>query len=127
MFRRDSEVMKPDAPITPPMSPSHSEEGGDNNAIIVDTERRFSGMGVRDPDPDPALMSPESIADNVTADLQEEEDPSAMQVEESDPDPASPPRQPGRLLEDEQVHVASAGALKLTDFEVKGTLGASFV
>ncbi|KII88714.1 hypothetical protein PLICRDRAFT_111376 [Plicaturopsis crispa FD-325 SS-3] len=36
---------------------------------------------------------------------------------------ASPSKAPLRLLEDEQVHVERSGRLKLTDFEVKGTLG----
>ena len=33
-------------------------------------------------------------------------------------------QQPARHLEDEQSHVHRGGSLRLTDFEVKGTLGA---
>ena len=48
-----------------------------------------------------------------------------MQVESTQS--ATPPRLPVRLLEDEQVHVERSGILKLTDFEVKGTLGAQII
>lgn len=37
--------------------------------------------------------------------------------------PLTPPPQPVRSLENEQVHVEKPGVLKLTDFEVRGTLG----
>lgn len=40
---------------------------------------------------------------------------------------AGPTLQPARHLEDEQSHVQRGGSLRLTDFEVKGTLGASHV
>jgi protein kinase A len=36
------------------------------------------------------------------------------------------PHRPLRLLEDEQVHLQRSG-IKLTDFEVRGTLGMSFI
>jgi hypothetical protein len=109
-FHCDSEIVNPDAPMTPPMSPRQSEEG--DKAVMIDIERRFSGLSPQDP----AVIPPGPNSENLEAPLQE------MEVEE--PSPASPPRPPARLLEDEQVHVVKPGALKLTDFEVKGTLGA---
>jgi hypothetical protein len=114
-FRRESEAVNPDAPMTPPMSPSQSENEGDN-AIMVDTEHRPS-------DEDSVVMSPESTTDSSASTSWH--DPASMQVEGQRP--STPPRPPARLLEDEQVHVAKAGVLKLTDFEVKGTLGGSCI
>lgn len=35
----------------------------------------------------------------------------------------TPPPKPARSLENEEVHVEKSGVLKLTDFEVRGTLG----
>jgi protein kinase A len=47
-----------------------------------------------------------------------------MEIEPQSPRSVAPQR-PLRLLEDEQVHLQRAG-LRLTDFEVRGTLGSSF-
>jgi hypothetical protein len=107
--RRDSEAMLSEGPMTPPMSPGHSEEGCMEDSITVDSQPRFSG---------PAQPP-------MTSDLghaQQEWGPSfdegmdKLRV-------ATPPKPPLRLLEDEQVHVEKSGLLKLKDFEIKGTLG----
>lgn len=42
-----------------------------------------------------------------------------------DPEPEATGQPPLRCLDDEQVHLQRPGTLRLTDFEVKGTLGAS--
>jgi protein kinase A len=44
-----------------------------------------------------------------------------MEIEPQSPRPVAPQR-PLRVLEDEQIHLQRAG-LRLTDFEVRGTLG----
>ncbi|KAF7311607.1 hypothetical protein MKEN_01063700 [Mycena kentingensis (nom. inval.)] len=83
----------PDGIITPPMSPAQTEAGDD--AIVIDDEPRYSG-------PDTA--------------------PSAHMEVDKEASVAPHPQRPLRLLEDERVHLQREG-LRLTDFEVRGTLG----
>ncbi|KAG7085720.1 hypothetical protein E1B28_003264 [Marasmius oreades] len=83
-----------DAPITPPMSPGHSEQDDD---IPIDNDEDI----VVDEDP----ISQESA---------EEQPPASATSSEG--------QRPARLLEDETVHLHNGG-LRLTDFEVRGTLG----
>ena len=109
--RRDSEAMMSEGPITPPMSPGHSEGGYMEDSITVDSEPRFSG-----PTQPP-------MASNLSQEQQEgkqtlNEEMDALKV-------TTPPKPPLRLLEDEQVHVEKSGSLRLKDFEIKGTLGQS--
>lgn len=87
--------------MTPPMSPGHSESGED--AIIIDEAPRYS-----------------SAPHSADVPFREFED---MHVDPQRSQPAAPqPQRPLRLLEDEQVHLERTG-LRLTDFEVRGTLG----
>ncbi|KAF7295302.1 hypothetical protein MIND_01069500 [Mycena indigotica] len=92
--RSQSQIIVPDAPMTPPMSPGQSESG--EEAIVIDAVPRYSG--------------PDIHFDQARA----------MEVE---PITVAPqPQHPLRLLQDEQVHLQRSG-LRLTDFEVRGTLG----
>ncbi|KAL1730248.1 putative cyclic AMP-dependent protein kinase catalytic subunit [Schizophyllum commune] len=91
--RRESQVV-PDAPITPPLSPGHSELSIDD-VEMVDRVLPPPGPAHHQPHQPPHLD---------------------MQVDEERPQP------PLRLLEDEKVHLQKYG-IKLTDFEVRGTLG----
>jgi hypothetical protein len=108
--RRDSEAMMSEGPMTPPMSPGHSEEGIEDS-ITVDSEPRFSG-----PTQPPVASNLGQAQQEGKQTLNEEMD--ALKV-------TTPPKPPLRLLEDEQVHVEKSGSLRLKDFEIKGTLGQS--
>ncbi|GBE82373.1 cAMP dependent protein kinase [Sparassis latifolia] len=106
--RRESGHIVNHGPITPPMSPARSEEG--NGTIFVDPEPRYSSEGRP-----------------CSSDVLPHSHPRRGGPEEAmDVDPTlSPdsPRPPLRHLEDEQSHLEKKGTLKLTDFEVRGTLG----
>lgn len=97
--RRESEV-----PITPPLSPTPSEKGVEDS-IIIDAE--------------PSLHVLDASASETATDS-EAGDSISMEVD--DVEPPITTRPPERCLEDEQVHIEKSGP-KLTDFEVKGTLG----
>lgn len=104
-----------EGPITPPMSPGHSEEGGMEDSITVDSQPRFSG-----PTLTPMHSGHDSLISRHVEEWREREHmDSGMDVLRA----ATPPKPPLRLLEDEQVHVEKSGLLKLKDFEIKGTLG----
>jgi hypothetical protein len=91
--RRDSAIVS-DAPITPPMSPTHSENGDDDD-IMIDAQPRYSGP-IRAPYGDYPSMDVDETPEIV--------------------------KKPQRILEDERVHLYQDG-MRLTDFEVRGTLG----
>ena len=109
--RRDSEAVLSEGPMTPPMSPGHSEEGCMEDSITVDSEPRFSG-----PTQPPVASNLGQAQQEWRPSLDEEMD--GLRV-------LTPPKPPLRLLEDEQVHVEKSGLLRLKDFEIKGTLGQS--
>jgi len=93
------------------MSP-HQSDGGDD-VITVDMDGRFLNavQEVVSPPEAPASIS------NAPRAYEAMETEQAMAV--------TPPQPPLRHLADEHVHVERSGSLKLTDFEVKGTLGLS--
>ena len=99
-FLRDSEPVLSQSPVTPPMSPSLSEEGP------IPVRRHSTGADRGHPRPPLRILTPLS--------------------EWRDPIHLDPPRQHVRLLEDEESHVEQSGLLRLTDFEIKGTLGTFF-
>jgi hypothetical protein len=105
-IRQDSQFVISDAPMTPPLSPGHSEE--DLDAIIVDAEPRYSSQehNVH------AAKAPGARSETA-----------AMEVDGHTTSPAVL-QPPPRLLEDEHVHLQRSG-LKLSDFDVRGTLGMS--
>ncbi|KZT69045.1 cAMP dependent protein kinase [Daedalea quercina L-15889] len=92
-------------PITPPLSPGHSDEG--DPSIVIDSEPRYSGGGTP-PSECPTRGTRAAVAEE------------AMDIDSEQSE--SSPKPPLRRLEDEENHLTS-GTLKLTDFEVKGTLG----
>ncbi|KAJ7445758.1 putative cyclic AMP-dependent protein kinase catalytic subunit [Mycena galericulata] len=104
--RSQAQIIVPDAPMTPPMSPNHSESGEDS--IVIDAEPRYSG---------PEALGPHSAARHTWSDAV----PPFRDFGDMEVDRAAPPP-PLRLLEDEQVHLQRNG-LRLTDFEVTRTLG----
>lgn len=120
LFRRDSDCMLSDGPITPPLSPERSEDG--DAAIIVDSEPRYSGPGGQVQPAVPHAHLREGGSRRGSGRRSHQQD--VMEVDARAP--ASSPRPPQRHLEDEQSHLEK-GSLKLTDFEVKGTLGESFL
>ena len=116
LFRRDSDCMLSDGPITPPLSPGRSEDG--DAGIIVDSEPRYSGPGTQ--------LQP-SVPHAHLREVDVRQGRRSHQHDGMDIDnrpPTTSPRPPQRHLEDEQPHLEK-GTLKLTDLEVKGTLGES--
>ena len=115
--KRDSGFMASEGPITPPMSPGPSE--GDES-ISIDPEPRYSGPG-------PVTTVPASGYLHATADPRRASREMLQSEERMEVDArrlsGSPRGPPTRHLEDEQSHLERRGTLKLTDFEVKGTLG----
>ena len=101
LLSRQSQILLPNAPPTPPLSPNNAEPQFDQ--IMVDAEPCSE-------DPHPEKLSTESSSE-------------PMEVEDAGY-PATEPQRPLRLLEDEKVHLQRFG-LKLSDFEVRGTLGRS--
>ncbi|KAH9951286.1 cAMP dependent protein kinase [Amylocystis lapponica] len=109
--RRDSNFMASEGPITPPMSPGPSDAGEAH--IVVDPQPRYS----RDSDMHSSASGPsrQSVVRLQTIDRARSEEPMEL-------DAVPAPKPPAIDLEDEQCHI-QRGTLKLTDFEVKGTLG----
>jgi hypothetical protein len=103
--RTDPQIVFADVPMTPPLSPKQIE---------VDTIQ-VSGDPLDTAESDGTV--PESTAIAVD-DPQSLSNP--MQVD--DAEKVVSPQPPQRLLEDERVHLQRSG-LKLSDFEVRGTLG----
>ncbi|KAH8108148.1 cAMP dependent protein kinase [Cristinia sonorae] len=115
---RDSGFIASEGPLTPPLSPGHSDD--EDSGIIVDTEPRYSGHSHGHPDiPMHARKSqpllPEAMSRRGSRAPDTE---SAMAVDTGD----LTDRPAARHLEDERPRT-HRGSLKLTDFEVKGTIG----
>jgi len=104
-YCRQSAPVVYDVLMTPPVSPSHSEDGTDTNAVVV---RQDQGLYTEKPS-------------NRELQLPRHQGPVAQATYPQRLRTPSP--QPVRSLENEQVHVEKPGVLKLTDFEVRGTLG----
>lgn len=103
------------APITPPHSPGRSESSDDDDYLLDDdpNPEEVNAMHSQEPLHFPQPLTPAHS------------DFSAMNV---DPTPSEDrPQPPLRLLEDESVHLqpTGPGGIKLSDFEVRGTLGMS--
>ncbi|KAF8123784.1 cyclic AMP-dependent protein kinase catalytic subunit [Boletus edulis] len=94
--------------MTPPVSPGHSEDGTNASRVIVHQ--------VQEKPSSQELQLPRHQAPVMQAAYPYTQPPDHRQ-------PLTPPPQPVRSLENEQVHVEKPGVLKLTDFEVRGTLG----
>lgn len=95
--RKDSKAIITEAPITPPMSPNRSEQ--DEETMSIDSVALF----------------PQQNSDTSTKDSDPDKE---MEIEQP-----KPMQQSVRHLKDEEEHLQKVGSLKLTDFEVRGTLG----
>lgn len=101
--------------MTPPQSPSRSEQ--EDDLIVVDSEPRYSG-------PDPNTLQTEARRPSaISAETPRFDEFGVMEVDQT-PAPTPAPQPPLRVLEDETVRLQPAG-LRLTDFDVRGTLGPS--
>ncbi|KAI0797848.1 cAMP dependent protein kinase [Abortiporus biennis] len=112
--RRDSSFVV--SPITPPLSPGRSEEG--DSAIVVDPEPRYSGQHRSDSSSALGVYSQTEAGPRRSSHSRDSVVSMDVDITEGDVSP----RPAARHLEDEKSHV-HRGNLKLTDFEVKGTLG----
>ncbi|KXN90505.1 Protein kinase DC2 [Leucoagaricus sp. SymC.cos] len=101
------------APITPPHSPGHSESSDDDD-YLLDDDMNGDDEECTDSQEGSQLAQPLTPAQS---------DFNGMHV---DAHPSSDrPQPPLRLLENERVHLQSTGpgGIRLSDFEVRGTLG----
>lgn len=112
--KRDSDFMMSEGPITPPLSPGHSE---DEEPISVDPEPRYSGPS---PNTSGAYLQPQADTRRASREMLQTEERMEVDTKRMSNSPRAPP---ARHLEDEKSHLEENGTLKLTDFEVKGTLG----
>ncbi|KAH9484172.1 cAMP-dependent protein kinase catalytic subunit 3 [Psilocybe cubensis] len=94
---QEPRLVCPDAPLTPPLSPKHSH--------IPDIRD--------DVDCIPDTHNPHTLPSDLM-----DVDPDAPEADS----PIHPMPRPQRLLEDEKEHLQRSG-IKLSDFEVRGTLG----
>ncbi|KAJ3843281.1 cAMP dependent protein kinase [Lentinula raphanica] len=131
LSRRESHSAVPDTPITPPLSPGQSadismEDDGDVEDLdmsIDEVESGASGGGMETV-VDSLNLSPPPAASMEPRRSREAIDISRVREAQALSRPIGGPEghRPLRLLEDEEVHLQKSG-IKLTDFEVRGTLG----
>ncbi|CAA7267935.1 unnamed protein product [Cyclocybe aegerita] len=107
--RQEHQLLCSDAPLTPPLSPKP-----DQNIDSINIGDQY-----------PHIM-PESVRDNQAKDPEafSQASSEAMDVDDvpEEDTPIHPVPRPQRLLEDEKVHLQRSG-IKLSDFQVRGTLG----
>jgi hypothetical protein len=124
-------------PASPSLGPAHTPSPRpdplmEHADIVVDTEPRFSG-----PRSGSLIERKELRRPSALALVSGRTSPSSHAPSDSDasmetdlptpaPEPELSPRPPARLLEDERSHVQRSGQVTLRDFDVHGTLGASF-
>ncbi|KAI6129166.1 putative cyclic AMP-dependent protein kinase catalytic subunit [Pisolithus thermaeus] len=108
-FLRHSVPIVYDVPMTPPISPGHSEDGS-RDSIHVEQEMQSD------------CQREAPFATNTVVDAGDTYDSLQCCFPRERP-PPTPPNKPTRFLEDEPVHLSKPGVLKLSDFEVRGTLG----
>ncbi|KAA1474892.1 cAMP dependent protein kinase [Dentipellis sp. KUC8613] len=118
----DSDVMVVDGSITPPLSPGQNDDRKAETAIVADQASIYNARDsalnaqVRSSLGPAQLEGPRSPQDTDQDICMERDEASSCHSA------SSPPRPPPRVLEEEQEHIHHS--LKLSDFEVKGTLGA---
>ena len=133
LSRRDSEMILSEGPITPPESPGpeskapgladqqslqqlHHQTQTQVNTNVVNTDQSKQSLPHIDYPATPVSQVPE------TPDGRDED----MEVEaEVDSHYLAISKQPVRTLSSENLQSSSSDSLKLTDFEVRGTLGMS--
>ncbi|THH13616.1 hypothetical protein EW146_g6630 [Bondarzewia mesenterica] len=116
--RRDSDVMLINGPITPPLSPGHSDELDEDATVEYEEQQPYHASGL-----DSSISPSQPVIHVVHHSVHGTDRDVYMETEERDFQQPSltPPRPPSRRLDNEQEHLHPT--LKLTDFEVKGTLG----
>ncbi|KAF9072960.1 kinase-like domain-containing protein [Rhodocollybia butyracea] len=128
--RRESMTVVPDAPITPPMSPSQSEQADIGMDEVEDLDMNVEEDGGQADSNmtgistiEDAALTP-NVADMQPRKSREAIDISRVREAQALSRPLGGPEghRPLKLLEDEEVHLQRNG-VKLTDFEVRGTLG----
>ncbi|KAL4065350.1 kinase-like domain-containing protein [Scleroderma yunnanense] len=105
-FRRQSAPVIYEGPMTPPVSPGHSE----HDAKLPEHEMQPTHPGCVPGSSDALAQTDQPSC------LPEASVPHELR-------PATPPNRPVRLLEEEPAHIAQPGVLKLSEFEVRGALG----
>lgn len=105
--RPEPHVVCPDAPLTPPLSP----KPGQHMNSIAKEDDECAPLALES-------HEPEHIS-HISSDLMDVD--AISPVDDSVQDHPAP--RPQRLLEDEKVHLQRSG-IKLSDFEVRGALGA---
>ena len=112
MSRRDSEMVLSEGPITPPDSP------GPEDMIPMDLHQPVEvSMAVEDGRQSAHVDYPATpVSQTEGSDAMEED---IMQVEQVQ----DIPKPPSRSLSEENLERPGTSSLKLTDFEVRGTLG----
>ncbi|KAI0340490.1 cAMP dependent protein kinase [Trametopsis cervina] len=120
--KRDSMFMITDGPMTPPLSPARSEDEEHHQVLpphTIDTQTAMPQDTVK-----PAVLQvtrPVPGSRRASREVLQSEE--RMKVDAKRMSVSGPAAPPIRHLEDEQSHVQKGGSLRLTDFEVKGTLG----
>ena len=110
--KNSQQIVVTDAPITPPLSPKSLP--GRQDSMAVDN-------------PPSCTAAHHGAVDGQPESMDFEKTPNAESEEMSQPESLDEPaKSPARLLEDEQVRLQPVG-LKLSDFEVRGTLGKPFI
>ncbi|KAI0703585.1 cAMP dependent protein kinase [Cytidiella melzeri] len=127
--RRDSTFMVTDGPMTPPLSPSRSEDGSHNHNSLTGVRNGPSQDAIMHVPTDGqqtksgALQVMRPIIGSRRASREAVQSEERMEGDAKRPSVSGAGSPPLRHLEDEQSHVQKGGPLRLTDFEVKGTLG----
>ncbi len=114
--KQDFSMVLKATPITPPHSPGHSESSDDDDYLLDD-----------DTNAEDDCMDTVQFAHPLTP---AQSDFSGMSVDDSSPSESEErPQPPLRLLENERVHLhpTGPGGIRLSDFEVRGTLGMSLI
>lgn len=116
--KNSQQIVITDAPITPPLSPKSLPGRQDSMAVDNTPSRTAAHHGAVD-------EQQESMDFEKTPSAESGQSAMAVEMSESEAldDPA---KSPARLLEDEQVRLQPVD-LKLSDFDVRGTLGKPFI
>jgi hypothetical protein len=129
--KRDSTFMVTDGPITPPLSPGGSEDDAHRHALPPDAQEAacltpipHSASNMQH-NKGSSLQVLRPVAGSRRASREALQSEERMEVDARRQPVSEHATPPMRHLEDEQSHVQKGGPLRLTDFEVKGTLGES--
>lgn len=116
-LKQDYPMSHKATPITPPLSPGHSESSDDDD-YLLDDDMNGDDEDCSDSHEGAQLTQPLTPAQSDFSGMHVDTLPSEER-----------PQPPLRLLENERVHLlpTGPGGIRLVDFEVRGTLGMSKV